>query len=185
MKTTTDRIEKQFLLHAPRSRVWQALADAQDKMFEALVSRAQAERGVPGPRDKAAIAPRAGDARPEDARGVAQAGLGECERGLVRAGAVRHVQIRRRVVHRRRAGDSQYDADPDSYDERHALLVGKAATHAGNELAQRYGLLNFLDWPQLRKCYIAAVRGSSPRGLLIASPFWWRTRKFTRSRQDR
>jgi len=30
MKTTTDRIEKQFLLHAPRSRVWQALADAQE-----------------------------------------------------------------------------------------------------------------------------------------------------------
>ena len=30
MTTGTDRIEKQILLHAPRSRVWRALADAKE-----------------------------------------------------------------------------------------------------------------------------------------------------------
>lgn len=47
MNASTDRIEKQILLKAPRSRVWQALADA-ESFGEWFGVRFEGQRFVPG-----------------------------------------------------------------------------------------------------------------------------------------
>ncbi|ALN64972.1 hypothetical protein GLA29479_4126 [Lysobacter antibioticus] len=47
MNASTDRIEKQILLKAPRSRVWQALADA-ESFGEWFGVRLEGQRFVPG-----------------------------------------------------------------------------------------------------------------------------------------